>query len=363
MARIWLDPLTPKQALFCSKIGELFEDEGFELVYTTREYSEATGRLELLGISAQVIGKHGGTDVYQKLLASAERVVALTKYINKVKPDIAFSFASPEGARVAYGLDIPYFTANDSPHSRFVAQLTIPYAISLLTPWIMKGAWSKLGVPKEKIVPYHGLDPVAWLQEFTPDTQVLTKLGLSTDSEFVVIRPEEAQASYLNGRAVEVESVTDPVIYGIQEAYPELKLVVLCRYSAQRKTMRNRFNETIILPDKVVDAPSLLASAQLLVGAGGTMNQEASLLGIPVISCFPGDHLITDQYLAKEQLLYRLIEPAEATSKALEILDNREKYQTEHRRRAQKILSQMENPAEVIFSNILAYYNEKMKKG
>ncbi len=363
MTRIWFDPLTPKQALFCSKIGEQFEAHGFDVVYTTREYSEVTEKLELLGISAEVIGRHGGADLYEKLLASAKRVVKLTTHVNSIKPDLAFSFASPEGARVAYGLGIPYFTANDSPHSRFVAQLTIPFSNTLFTPWIMEKAWSKSGVPNEKINTYHGLDPVAWLQDFTPDTQALVKLGLDTDSEYVIIRPEEVQAAYLHGRADEANPVTNPVISAITKKYPDLRLVVLCRYQKQRKAMRSRFGDTIILPDAVVDAPSLLASTQLLVGAGGTMNQEASLLGVPVISCFPGDHLITDQYLEKEQLLYRLPNPDEAASKALEILENRKEYQSDHRRRARKIMSQMENPAEIIYFHILAYYKEKMKKG
>ena len=197
MTRIWLDPLTPKQALFCNRLCERFEAEGFEIEYTTREYAEATGKLELLGIKAQVVGKHGGANRYEKLLASAERVVELAKYINSLEVDLAFSFASPEGARVAFGLGIPYFTANDSPHSHFVAQLTIPLAIRLFTPWIMEKLWTESDIPKEKIITYHGLDPVAWLQDFTPNSEVLTELNLNADSEYVVIRPEEAQAAYM----------------------------------------------------------------------------------------------------------------------------------------------------------------------
>ena len=67
MTRIWLDPLTPKQALFCSKLCERFEAKGYDVVYTTREYPEATGKLELLGITAKVVGKHGGANRYEKL--------------------------------------------------------------------------------------------------------------------------------------------------------------------------------------------------------------------------------------------------------------------------------------------------------
>ncbi len=362
VTRIWFDPLTPKQALFCSKVGERFVAQGFDVFYTTRDYPEVTGKLDLLGLSAKVVGKHGGKHRLNKLVASAERTAALAKYVNKMKADVAFSFASPEGARVAYGLGIPYFTANDSPHSRFVAQLTIPYAISLFTTWIMEKLWSALEVSPRRIISYHGLDPVAWLQDFTPNPKVFSELGLSPNSKYVLIRPEETQASYLRGRSNERELVTNPVITAIIREHPNLKLVVLCRYSEQRKVNREQFGDSVIIPDRVVDAISLLSSAQLLVGAGGTMNQEASLLGIPVISCFPGDHLVTDKFLAKKKLLYRILNPDEVARKALEILSNIKEYQERHISRAQRLMQEMENPAEIIFSYISKYTTDKLEK-
>jgi predicted glycosyltransferase len=362
MTRIWLDPLTPKQALFCSRLCERFDAEGFEVVYTTREYPEATGKLELLGIKAQVVGKHGGANRYEKLLASAERVVELAKYINSLEVDLAFSFASPEGARVAFGLGIPYFTANDSPHSHFVAKLTIPLAIRLFTPWIMEKLWLESDIPKAKIITYHGLDPVAWLQDFTPNPQVLTELSLNADSEYVVIRPEEAQAAYLYEKGDESNPVINPVIKAILDEYPDLQIVVLCRYPRQREAIREAFGEKVILPESVIDAPSLLSSAQLLVGAGGTMNQEASLLGVPVIACFPGEPLITDEYFEKEQLLYRSANPDEAARKALEILEKRHQYRKAHQRRAETLLQQMENPIDIIFTQLLGYIRENLEK-
>ncbi len=362
MTRIWFDVLTPKQALFCHKIAEQIETANIEVMYTTRDYSEVIGKLEILGIRAEIVGRHGGAGLYEKLLASAERVVGLTKYLHKFLADLSFAFASPESARVAFGLGIPYFTANDSPHSHYVAKLTIPYAITLFTPWIMKNAWQKLEIPINKIRPYHGLDPVAWLKDFTPDYSVLSDFGLEPETGFVVIRPEEVQASYLHGIGTEEDSVINPVIKRISETFPDLPIIVLCRYPNQRKAMQRQFGSKIILPEGVVDAPSLISSALLLVGAGGTMNQEASLLGVPVISCYPGNQLETERYLIREQLLYRLVEPEDAANKAVEILKNRTKYLRTHRVRAKKLMQQMENPAEIIASHLMTFIEEKLEK-
>lgn len=359
MPRIWLDPLTPKQALFCQKIADRFLAANFEIIYTTRDYAEATGRLELLGIQATVIGKHGGGLRYEKLLASAERVVALTKYINEIKPDLGFAFASPESARVAFGLGIPYFTANDSPHSYYVAQLTIPFAQTLFTPWIMRDSWIKLGVPPKKISTYHGLDPVAWLKDFSPNQNTLRKIGLNSGDEYVIIRPEETQAAYLSGLVDEGNPVTTPVIIRILETFPDLSIIVLCRYETQRKKMQARFGNRIIVPDRVVDAPSLLSSAILLVGAGGTMNQEAALMGIPVISCYPGNQLDTEKFLITKQLLYRVTNPNQAANMAVEILENRQKFSESHQKKAKKLMKELENPADAISSKIIRFYEQK----
>jgi predicted glycosyltransferase len=357
--KIWFDVLTPKQALFCNALEERFKAKGHEVVYTTRKYDEVQGKLKLLGIKAAVIGSHGGAGRYDKLKASAERVVKLADYVHrKLKPDIGFAFASPESARVAYGLGIPYFTANDSPHSRFVATLTIPFADILFTPWFMKGAWRKLGVPLEKIVLYKGLDPVAWLRDLSLDYDAISELGIKPKEDYVVIRPEEAKASYIADISDEGQPKTTLITERILEVFPEIQVVMLCRYRDQRKAMRHRFGDRVVIPDKVVDAPSLIALATLLVGAGGTMNAEAALLGVPVISCYPGQELEVEKFLIKKKLLYRITDSVSAADKAVEILQKRKKYQMTHLRRAGALLTAMENPADVIPSAVLKFLED-----
>ena len=55
-----------------------------------------------------------------------------------------------------------------------------------------------------------------------------------------------------------------------------------------------------IVPERAIDAPSLIAFADLVVSAGGTMNREAVALGTPVCTTFEGrlgavdEHLIAD---------------------------------------------------------------------
>ncbi len=354
--RIWFDVLTPKQALFCHALAKRFEAKGYEIVYTTRKYNEVLGKLKLLGLDAAIIGRHGGANRYDKLKASAERVVKLADYVHhKIRPDVGFAFASPESARVAFGLGIPYFTANDSPHSRFVAQLTIPFANLLFTPSFMKRAWRELDVPLEKMVFYKGLDPVAWLRDFVPNREAIAKIGINPHQDYVVIRPEEAKASYIAEVSDERQPRTTLVTERILQTFPDVQIVMLCRYPDQQKAMRRRFGDNVIIPREVVDAPSLIALSALLVGAGGTMNQEAALFGVPVISCYPGQILEVEKYLIKKKLLYRIPNPILAADKTVEILQDRQRYQMVHLRRASALFSSMENPADVIPAHVLKY--------
>ena len=60
-----------------------------------------------------------------------------------------------------------------------------------------------------------------------------------------------------------------------------------------------------------MDGRSLVAFADLLVSAGGTMNREAAVLGTPVWSIFEGQLGAVDERLAQEGRLRFLADPAE----------------------------------------------------
>src|SRR5262249_58596797 len=63
---------------------------------------------------------------------------------------------------------------------------------------------------------------------------------------------------------------------------------VLPRTEEQREYVRGLALPSVILPDGAVDAQSLIALADLVVSAGGTMNREAAALGVPVYTTYGG---------------------------------------------------------------------------
>ena len=65
----------------------------------------------------------------------------------------------------------------------------------------------------------------------------------------------------------------------------------------------------LIVPERAIDAQSLIAFADLVVSAGGTMNREAVALGTPVFTTFTGEMGGVDEALIAAGRLQVLRDP------------------------------------------------------
>jgi len=351
---VWLDILTPKQVFFLGELGRRLEARGHSVFRTTRHYKEVDELLRRRNVNALSVGRHGGASLEGKLAASAERIGLLSKIISKLKPDLSVAFASPEAARVSFGLAIPHFSVNDSPHATAVARLTIPLAAKLFSPAVIsKRVWRRLGASPEQIVQYNALDPIGWLRSFIPNPNVLAELSLDAAEPMVVFRVEEAFAAYLLGHVAEQESVTIPIINQVINSHMDpLQIVVLPRYVEQIQGLRAVFPRRVTVPRTVIDGPSLLFFTSVFVGAGGTMTAEAALLGTPTISCFPHEPTIVEKHLIKKDLVYRETKPKKVANKIRQILANVDDVRKTQREKARAFTATMENPIDVIMKEI-----------
>ena len=348
--RVCIDVLTPKHVLFYSKVKEKLERSGHTVILTTRGYREAEQLLALKGLKAEVIGRHGGSDIYSKLIESAKRIIMLAQYVERVKPEVCLSFSSPEMARVAFGLKIPHITANDSPHSIFVAKLTVPLSSLLCTPWIMVDDWLKLGLclSKERIVAYKALDCVAWLKDFDSDRRVIEELGLTTDKPIITVRPTERQASYVSKEGVDSVELIKHII----ATYPDLQVVVLPRYE-DISYLKNALPHGAVVAERTVDAANLLFFSHVFIGGGGTMTTEACLMGVPSINFFP--HPVNYlEYLTGRGLLWNATNLTDIIELLKKILKDYDGIKKKLEKTSAELIQSMEDPAEVIANAIKA---------
>jgi hypothetical protein len=356
MQKIWIDINTPKQVVYFNRLIKILQDNGYEVIVTSRIYRELNQMLEMYEINAFIAGKHGGKTLRGKLEASLDRAKRLTEIVSKEKPDILISLNSDVAARVAFGLQIPHISSSDCPFATAINKLTCPLLTKLLTPKAIKlEEWLQFGITADKIIQYDAVDSVAWVKYLKPDPEILSDLQLKEDDLIIVLRPEETFAAYVLDLGIE-EPVIFPTIRGILQEFPEAKIIALPRYEEHIKQFKQTFQDKIIIPEKVIDVPSLLNFASLVMGFGGTITQEGAIMGIPAISCYKGE-LWCDDYLEEKGLLYKAKTPEEAAQIALKILRERDYYLSYHKELAQKELQKMEDPIEKFANVVIDYLN------
>jgi len=150
---------------------------------------------------------------------------------------------------------------------------------------------------------YPGLKEDYYLADFRPDPAVLTELAVERDSILVVIRPPPETSEYHAENPL-YELVLDRIV-----GDPASVGVVVPRTGKQAAAVRARDESSLIVPARAVDAQSLIAYADLVVSAGGTMNREAVALGTPVYTIFSGAMGAVDERLIDEGLLRPLDHP------------------------------------------------------
>jgi predicted glycosyltransferase len=354
--KVWLDILTPKQANLLGELQHRLDAKGFKTFLTTRQYREVNELLQLKNLKATPIGRHGGGKLKDKLIESSNRVSALAEVVQDQNVDVAISFASPEAARVAFGLRISHYCISDSPHAEAVSRLTIPLSEKLFTPWIVPThAWTRYGINPRDVVKYRALDPIAWLPHYKGNPKALDQLNLDLSRPVILVRTPEEYASYLSDRHSSIASnVTDIVAKIIDVKDESAQVVILPRYDLQGETFKKRFDNRVIVPEHVIDSIPLMRVSSVFLGGGGTMTAEAALLGVPVISYYPGDATFVERFLIKYGLVERLLDPGRIAQRASAICksqDFREFYQ----KRSARLLRSMEDPLRVIVQRIFKH--------
>jgi len=84
---------------------------------------------------------------------------------------------------------------------------------------------------------------------------------------------------------------------------------VLPRTDDQRRYVVELGLPSVIVPERAVDAQSLIALADVVVSAGGTMNREAAALGVPVYTTYGGRLGGVDEELIRAGRLKPLTDP------------------------------------------------------
>jgi predicted glycosyltransferase len=344
--KIWIDVLTPKQALFTKAMIDR-SPPNVELVVTTRDYAELNNFVRQLRLENFSFGKHGGATIEKKLEASIERMRALIPFVKQAGFHSSLSFISPEAARISFGLGLKHYICSDSPRAAAASRLTIPLAAKVFSPFpIKKQRWAQYGVELSQVLLYHALDPWAWLLPKYDNFIHRRSSGL------VLIRLEESFASYVR----EGKGISDvlPKLIPAIKSNCDFEIVIVPRYEEQRHWAKKKFAKTATVPDTTIEGVELITRADLVIGGGGTMTQEAALLGVPNISYFPSATLdVFENYYFPKKLSVRAVKPSELIEQTTNMLSKIQILKEQFSSRAKKAVREFQDPVKFIFKEIL----------
>jgi predicted glycosyltransferase len=304
--RVWIDISNSPQVAFFRPLVTLLDERGHDVAITTRDYAQTIELLELHSLPHDVVGPaHGGAQRAAKARSMAGRVRALRAYAGSRGFDVALSHASHELPIVARMLGIPSAYAFDYELARVQHGLGCRAARRVVVPDVIpQERLDRLGARVAKVRAYPGLKEEYYLHGFVADASVLDSLGLDRARVLAVVRtPPEVSLYHRHG---------NPLFTDVLERLgrdPDVHTVVLPRTAGQTASIRALELPSLLVPDRAVDAQSLVALSDLVVSAGGTMNREAVALGVPVYTTFAGEIGAVDEALIREGRLRALSSP------------------------------------------------------
>jgi predicted glycosyltransferase len=305
--RVWVDFTNTAHVLVLRPLVERLEGAGHEVELTARPLSHTVDLLDDWGHRYTVLGHYGGANRVAKARAAAQRVPAMVRFGRGRQFDAALAHGSTDLPVACRALRIPNATMFDYEWAVLQHHLNCRLANRVCIPdAIPAERVARYGARGRKLVRYPGLKEEYYMSGFRPDRGVLAELGIPDDGDVLcVVRTAPSYALYLGGSE-------NPLLPRLLQRLGEsegVRTVVLTRNADQAAAVHELGYDRLVVPPRAVDGRSLVALADVLVSAGGTMNREAAFLGTPVWSMFEGRPGAIDEMLVREGKLNLLSEP------------------------------------------------------
>jgi predicted glycosyltransferase len=293
--RVWVDLTNSPHVLVLRPIVAALRAQGHVVEITARDFAQTLGLLERFGIAHTVVGRHRGGRLAAKGVGLLSRSSALARWGRGRGFDLALGHGSNDVTVAARLLRIPCSTMFDYEWATVQHTVNCRLAQTVVVPEaIPPERLARYGATR-KIAAYPGLKEEYYLADFEPDPAVLTELGLDPAQPIAVVRTPPAVSLY--------HRFENDVLGAVLERLRGSQTVVLPRTPQQRAELRD---SGFVVPEQAIDAQSLIAYADLVVSAGGTMNREAVALGTPVWTTFQGRLGAVDEQLIADGRLRAL---------------------------------------------------------
>jgi predicted glycosyltransferase len=299
--RIWVDLTNSPHVLVMRPVIETMRADGHDVEVTARDFAQTLELAERHGIEHTAVGRHRGASLGSKALGLLSRSLELRRWARGRNFDVAMGHGSNDVTVAARSLGVPAATAFDYEWATVQHNVNCRLARAVVVPEAIPPARLRRYGATKKLRRYPGLKEEYYLADFEPDPAVIGELGLDEKEPIVVLRPPPEVSLY--------HRFENDLFRQVLERVRGAQAVVLPRTQAQRDEISAAGG--FIVPEHAIDAPSLVAYADLVVSAGGTMNREAVALGTPVWTTFEGRLGAVDEQLLAEGRLRKLSNPSE----------------------------------------------------
>ena len=302
--RIWIDLANSPHVPFFRALIPEFVARGHQIEITARDFAQTVELAAMAGMTPHVIGGHGGGSITGKAGNLVGRAAALRKWARDRGFNLAVSHNSYAQIAAAAALGVKSVTLMDYEHQP-ANHLAFRLASRVIVPRAFPSAeLKKYGASTRKVKRYEGTKEDVYLAGFVPEpafAETLLRLGITGEDVLVVARPPAREALY---HRFENELFDELLAYF--SSRDDVKIILLPRFDAQRKDFAARKSPNTIIPREALDGSNLIAHADLVISAGGTMNREAAALGVPAASVYAGKWAAIDKELIREGRLNRI---------------------------------------------------------
>src|SRR5262245_9241170 len=302
--RIWIDLANSPHVPFFNALIPEFRARGHEVEISARDFAQTVELAVNAGMMPHVIGRHGGGTFRGKAGNLVGRAASLRKWARDRGFDLAISHNSYAQIAAAAALGIKTVTLMDYEHQP-ANHLAFRLALKVIVPRAFPAKELRTyGASMRKVHRYQGIKEDVYLADFEPDpsfANALRQLRVKDEDVLVVARPPAREALYHRFE----NELFDELITKLSSR-DQVKIILIPRSEAQRDSFEQRKLPNLIIPAQALDGANLIAFADLVISAGGTMNREAAALGVPAISVYAGEWAAIDEELVREGRLKKL---------------------------------------------------------
>jgi hypothetical protein len=301
--KIWIDLANSPQVLFFRPLIAAWGEAGHEVRITTRSYAQTLPLADRFGLAHVPVGAHGGRGFGGLVIENLRRSWALARWGRGQAFDLAVSHNAYSQIVAARLLGLRVATTMDYEHQP-LNSLAFRLAHRVVVPEVYPTDRLRAQGGLAKAIRYHGIKEQMYLAGFIPQANFRSRHKLPADQPLVVIRPPANWTAYHRFE----NDLFDQLLAHLA-ARPGPYYLFLPRLPDQAEAIA-RF-PALHTSHQIFDGPDLLYNAAVVIGAGGTMNREAAVLGTQTYTLFQGKATVVDRYLMDLGRLAAIRNPAD----------------------------------------------------